>query len=133
MIAPIVLEKKTRSAIEISFVAFEAPTIIPAEHNEPRSANNIPRISSISQFGPKQIDKPKKANIKDNSLNGFMGCLSIKKFMNSTQKGKVKNSKTLRLTGIYLYELKYPKLIPTMKIPIIKTKNAIELLITRKL
>ena len=62
-----------------------------------------------------------------------MTCLSIKKFMTSTQKGKVKNSKTLRLTGIYLYELKYPKLIPTMKIPIIKTINVIGRLIALKL
>jgi len=128
-----VLEKKTRSAIEITLVAFEAPTIIPAEHNEPKSTKNIPRMSSISQFGPKQIDKPKKANIKANNLNGFIGCLSIKKFITSTQKGKVKNSNTLRLTGIYLYEPKYPKLIPTMKIPIIKTKKAIGLFIARKL
>ena len=71
MITPIVLEKKTRSAIEITLVAFEAPTIIPAEHNEPISTNSIPRISSISQFGPKQIDKPKKASIKAKNFKWF--------------------------------------------------------------
>ena len=73
--APKVLEKKTRSDIEIFLVAFEAPTIIPAEQNDPNSTNNIPRISRKFQFGPKQIDKPMKANMKAIIFNGFItGC-----------------------------------------------------------
>jgi len=37
------------------------------------------------------------------------------KFKSKTQNGKVKNSKTLRLTGMYFTEPKYPKLIPAMQ------------------
>ena len=72
MIVPTMFEKNIKSGIEITFVTFEAPTIIPAEHKDPISAKEIPRISSKSQFGPKQIVKPKKANTKAISFNGFM-------------------------------------------------------------
>ena len=59
------------------------------------------------------------------SFNGFTATPSMMKFISKTQNGKVKKSKTLRLTGMYLYELKYPKLIPAMKIPITTTNSAI--------
>ena len=97
-----VFEKKIRSDMEIILVAFDAPTIIPAEQNDPNNTNNIPRISSEFQFGPKQIDKPKKANIKAISFNSLIDSPSIKKFINNTQKGKVKKSNTLKLTGMNL-------------------------------
>ena len=47
------------------------------------------------------------------------------KFKIKTQNGKVKNSKTLRLTGMYFTEPKYPKLIPAMQKPIAKIKKTI--------
>ena len=87
IIAPMVFEKKIKSDIEIILVAFDAPTIIPAEQNDPNNTNNIPRISSEFQFGPKQIDKPKKAKMKAISFNSFIDFPSIKKFNNNTQKG----------------------------------------------
>ena len=38
--------------------------------------------------------------------------------MIKTQNGNVKKSKTLRLTGIYFIEPKYPKLITEIQIPV---------------
>ncbi len=102
IIAPMVFEKKIRSDIEIILVAFDAPTIIPAEQNDPNKTKNMPRISSEFQFGPKQIDKPKKAKMKAISFDGFIDFPSRKKFNNNTQKGKVKKSNTLKLTGMNL-------------------------------
>ena len=101
MIAPTMFEKKIRSGIEITFVAFEAPTIIPAEHKDPISAKEMPRISSKFQFGPKQTDNPKKAKMNAKIFIGFTEIPSIIKFIIKTQKGNVKKIKTLRLTGMY--------------------------------
>ena len=54
------------------------------------------------------------------------------KFKSKTQNGKVKNSKTLRLTGMYFTEPKYPKLIPAMQKPIAIIKKTIGKLVACK-
>ena len=43
--------------------------------------------------------------------------------MIKTQNGNVKKSKTLRLTGIYYTEPKYPRLITEIQIPVTKIIN----------
>ena len=43
--------------------------------------------------------------------------------MIKTQNGNVKKSKTLRLTGIYFTEPKYPRLITEIQIPVTKIIN----------
>ena len=56
--------------------------------------------------------------IKAKSLWSFGISLSIMKLMIKTQNGNVKKSKTLKLTGIYFTEPKYPRLITETQIPV---------------
>ena len=75
-------------------------------------------MSSTSQVGPRLRASPKNAIIKAKSLGCFGISLSIMKLMIKTQNGNVKKSKTLKLTGIYFTEPKYPRLITETQIPV---------------
>ena len=98
--------------------AFEPVTIYPACATDPQSTRRIPTKSSTSQVGPRLRASPKNAIMKAKSLWSFGISLSIMKLMIKTQNGNVKKSKTLKLTGIYFTEPKYPRLITETQIPV---------------
>ena len=93
LILPRMLELKEKYEIDINF-----KVVYPLAIRKPEffSKKGLPYFLALS------IDAKKKAKMKAISFNGFIDFPSIKKFNNNTQKGKVKKSNTLKLTGMNL-------------------------------